>query len=183
MSYPAEWIRIKIFGSNRNLNAFLDNWWTWSNKNLSCYNRMPQIRIESGYENLALYIYYSYPDLISLDIFDILPKKFHQLNFVLHADNEDIIDKHILFYQNGEKIKHLQKYAEYNCINKKGSKEIIYEADHVNKKLQILEEDIRDGNGVYDKSFNIIYENYYVTYPDEVKQTHKRDINAYKIWF
>jgi hypothetical protein len=186
--FYADCIRIKISGSDECLNAFSDNWWTWSNKNLRIYNTMPEIRLESGSEILNIYIYYSYPDLVSLGIFDILAKKFHQLNFVLNADelsadNEDIIDKHVLVYQNGEKIKHFQKYVEFNRINKKGLKEIIYRADHVNKKLQILEEYIHDGDGFTDKSFNIVYENYFVPYIEEAEENQKTDKNAYKIWF
>ena len=60
---------------------------------------------------------------------------------------------------------------------------IIFRADHVNKILQILEKNIHDGDKFYDKSFNIIYENYYVIYIEEAKENQKRDINAYKIWF
>jgi hypothetical protein len=168
MSYWVDWIRIKIFGSHEYLNAFLDYWWTWSNKNLRCPNTRPTIRLESKSEFLVIDIDSIWPDYFSLGIFDILPKKFHRLNFVLDAGIEDIGDEHVLFYQNGEKIIHFQKYVEINGINKNGSKELIDEADHVNKKLQILEERIHDGDGVYDKSFTRVYENCSVTYQRRV---------------
>ena len=85
------------------------------------------------------------------------------------------MSEHVLLYQNGTKIKHIEKYAEKKIV-KNGHIKIVYRADRVNKKLKILEKHIHEGYGRYDKNkdFYIVYENYYLDYVEEVKQDDKQ---------
>lgn len=175
MLHPVNRIIIKISGSNEDLNSFLNYLSRWS------YSYFHKAAISSEFENnneiLCIDINLPFPDLVSLCIFDIVAKNFLQLNFILIGYNYNTgfpTHWHILLYENGKKAKHLNRYEEIINMGNSISKKIYYRADHVNRRLKIIEEYIYDDSRYCEKVFHICYENYYVNYPEKNELSKKK---------
>ena len=182
MLYPVNRIKIVISGSDEIIETFIQHWDSFSYNNLRRRdNTFHRSNFERNNETMVLSVYAR--DSISLCVFETLVKKFYQLNFKFYAKRVNPKNRHALLYQNGKKIRHFHEYSERINLNENNHIEIVYVADHVNKKLKILEKQIHEGYGYYDKTFNIVYENHYLDYVEEVKQDDKQCLDNYKIWF
>jgi hypothetical protein len=162
MLYPAHSIKIIITGSDDDLDACLQYLYSFSYNYLKVQNTFPEITWERSSETLDAFIYSR--NEIALCVFDTLATRFHQLIFKIYARRHAYSDKHILLYQNGIKIRHFNEYSEKIETNENDYILTFYRADHVNKKIEILEKNICEGNGYSRKDFLIVCENSFVDY-------------------
>jgi hypothetical protein len=171
MIFPVDEIKIKITGTDEELDALLQYWHAFSYNHLKVQDTYPRTEIERNSGTMELYVSASYS--IPLCAFESLVIKFNRLNFKFYAILGYSRYNHILRYQNGKKTQHYEKYDKRTEINENDYIKAYYLADHVNNKLKILEEYISEGNGYSNKVFNIVYENYKVDYVDVEKYEEK----------